>query len=272
MLGAIAGDVLGSIYEGKHSHIKTTDFQLFNDRCHFTDDTVMNIAIADAILDKQFADIGYLNMALLWGARYPHAGWGRAFKRFLFENPQPYHSWGNGAAMRSVPVGWACNTVSDVLREAATTAVFSHNHPEGIKGAQAVALAVFLARKGLDKEAIRQELHDIFDYDLGRTIAQIRPTYTFQVSCQLSVPEALIAFLDATDYESAVRNAISLGGDADTQACIAGGIAEAFYGGVPEEIAQFVKARLPDEFLNVINQFYVSYVTPGRGIVPYIQH
>lgn len=256
MIGAIAGDVIGSIYEGRRSRIKTTDFDLFNTRCHFTDDTVMTIAITDALCTPQR---DYREAALRWGRQYPHAGWGRGFKQWLFENPQPYNSWGNGSAMRVVPVGYAFHTVEDVLREAEATAAFSHNHPEGIKGAQAVALAVFLARTTRDKQVIRQEVAGRFGYDLSRTIEAIRPDYVFQVSCRLSVPEAILAFLDADSYEGAVRNAVSLGGDSDTQACIAGGIAEAFYGEVPAEIVAFTRGRLPDEFLTVMDAFSRMY-------------
>ncbi len=229
MMGAIAGDIVGSVYEAMPC--KRKDFPLFRDDCSFTDDTVLTLAVANAIL----GDGDYQAAVLELGRAWPHAGYGASFFRWLHtDNPGPYNSWGNGAAMRVSPVGFAFDTEEDVLREAARSAAITHDHPEGIKGAQAVALAVWMARTGRDKPAIRHELETRFDYDLGRTLAAIRPEYRFDVSCQGSVPEAVIAFLESDSWEDAVRNAVSLGGDADTQACIAGGIAEAFYGPLDE--------------------------------------
>jgi ADP-ribosylglycohydrolase len=254
MLGAIAGDVIGSVYE--HHRIKTTDFPLFQAHSHFTDDTVLTVAVADAILRQ--ADYGETLKA--FGRRYPDAGYGSSFYNWLMAaQSQPYHSWGNGAAMRVSPVGFACATAERVLAEAERTAAVSHNHPEGIKGAQAAALAVFLARHGASKEAIRADIAARFGYDLHRTVDDIRPGYTFDVSCQGSVPEALIAFLDSTSYEDAVRQAISLGGDSDTLACIAGGVAQAFYREIPAPIVREVRDRLPAEFLQVIDRFEAAY-------------
>jgi len=254
MLGAIAGDVIGSIYE-RH-RIKTEDFPLFQPRCHFTDDSVLTVAIAWAILEG----VDYGVALKTFGRRYPHAGYGKAFKQWLLESEsKPYNSWGNGSAMRVSPIGFAFDDVDTVLLEAQRSAEVSHNHPEGIKGAQATALAIFLARQGKGKEAIRQEIRERFGYDLDRTVAEIRPAYHFDVSCQGTVPEAIIAFLDSKDYEDAIRKAISLGGDSDTLACITGGIAQAFYGSVPAQIVEYVRARLPEDLLLVVDAFNQKY-------------
>ncbi|MBN1260154.1 MAG: ADP-ribosylglycohydrolase family protein [Anaerolineae bacterium] len=258
MLGAIAGDVIGSVYE-RHP-IKTTAFPLFRSRSRFTDDTVLTVAVADAILYGG----DYATVIRTYGRRYPRAGYGGLFQRWLAsDHPEPYNSWGNGSAMRVSPVGYAFATVDEVLREARRTAEITHNHPEGIKGAQAAALAVFLARTGADKETIRAEIGGRFGYDLQRTVAQLRPTYAFDVSCQGSVPEALIAFLDAVDFEDAVRQAVSLGGDSDTLACIAGAIAEAHDAhrgrAIPAPIVRQVRSRLPEDFLHIIDHFHQRY-------------
>ncbi len=250
MLGAIAGDIIGSIFEG-HPH-KSKSFPLFTAHNHYTDDTVLTVAVAEAIL----YGLPYALTLQSWGRRYPHAGYGGRFQHWLQSPmPRPYSSWGNGAAMRVSPVGWAFADSRTVLEEAKATAMVTHNHPEGIKGAQATALAVFRARTKTSKEALREEIEDRFGYDLSRSLDAIRPRYTFDVSCQGSVPESLIAFLESTDYEDAVRNAVSLGGDADTMACIAGAVAEAAYGGVPEHIACVVRGRLPIALGNVVAQF-----------------
>jgi len=254
MIGAIAGDIIGSVFERRP--IKTKDFLLFHPDGHFTDDTVLTVAIADAIL----AGRSYLRSVLEIGRRYPGAGYSRTFSGWLFsENPQPYNSWGNGAAMRVSPVAFAFSTENEVLHEAAETARISHNHSKGIKGAQATALAVFLARTSRDKQQIRQEITDRFGYDLNRSVEEIRPRYSFDVSCQGTVPEAIIAFLDSMSYEDAVRNAISLGGDSDTLACITGGIAEAFYGGVPDDIRQKVRESLTDDLWDIADRFCHKY-------------
>jgi len=250
MMGAIAGDIVGSVYE--HRPIKTTDFPLFGPRSRFTDDSVLTVAVTDAILGGR----SYRDAVLRWGRRYPDAGYGGAFVRWLqADEPMPYHSWGNGSAMRVGPVGWAFDDEDEVLRQAKLSAEITHDHPEGIKGAQATALAVYLARTGADKATIRARIQSQFGYDLARTVESIRPTYRFDVSCQGTVPEALIAFLDADSYEDAVRNAVSLGGDADTLACIAGAVAEAFYGGVPEPIRADVRARLTSDLWAVVEAF-----------------
>ena len=250
MLRASAGDDIGSVYEA--SPDKTTGVALLTPGSRFTDDTVLTVATAAALL----GDGDYAGAYRRCGRVYPNAGYGGSFYRWLLsEDAGPYGSWGNGAAMRVSPVGFALDTVDGVLAEAARSAAVTHDHPEGIKGAQATALAVLLARSGAAKEDIRSEIEGRFGYELTRSLHAFRPNYRFDVSCQGSVPESLIAFLESTDYEGAVRNAISLGGDADTMACIAGGIAEAFYGAVPGQIAREVRSRLPEGFLDVLDRF-----------------
>lgn len=260
MLGAIAGDLIGSVYE--HHPIKT-DFPLFQPRSRFTDDSVLTVAIADAILTGQ----PYQDAVRDWGRCYPRAGYGGSFFQWLFAaDPQPYHRWGNGSAMRVSPVGWAFDSEDEVLRQARRSAEITHDHPEGIQGAQATALAVYLARTGADKATIRARIQSQFGYDLTQTVETIRPGYTFDVSCQGTVPAAPIAFLDAESYEETVRNAVSLGGDSDTPACIAGGIAEAFYGGVPDPIRAEVRARLPPDLWRVAEGFERRYGSSRKNL------
>jgi len=254
MIGAIAGDIIGSVYE--HHQIKSKDFPLFDSRCRFTDDTVLTIAIADAILSSR----PYIESVREIGRRYPGAGYGGAFIQWLHsDNSQPYNSWGNGSAMRVSPVGFAFSSEDEVLRQSEMTAEISHNHPEGIKGAQATALAVFLARTGTGKEQIRSRIAEDFGYDMDRTVDDIRPGYAFDVSCQGTVPEAIIAFLDSDSYEDAVRNAISLGGDSDTLACITGGIAEAFYGDTPKHVQEKVQEYLTPDLWQMTEAFCQKY-------------
>lgn len=256
MLGAIAGDIIGSVYE--FSPIKSEQFPLFQDQSRFTDDTVMTVAVARAILEN--ADYGVSMHSL--GRCYPRAGYGGNFIRWLkAETPRPYGSWGNGSAMRVSPIGLAFDSQERVLVEAWRSAAVTHNHPEGVKGAQATALAVFMAKGGADKKIIRREIENRFGYDLGRTLSEIRPGYRFDVSCQGTVPEALIIFLESTDYEDAVRKAVSLGGDSDTLACITGGIAAAYYGCIPEYIINKTRSLLPEEFLVTIDQFSGRFMT-----------
>ena len=255
MLGAIAGDIIGSVYEWRP--IKTTGFPLFQPGSCFTDDTVLTVAVAQAILTGG----DYAAVLRDVGRRYPNAGYGGTFIQWLHdERMGPYNSWGNGSAMRVSPVGWAYDDPVQLLAAAEASAAVSHNHPEGIKGAQAVALAIYRARTGASKEDIREETAVRFQYDLSRTLDEIRPGYSFDVSCRGSVPEAIIAFLESDDYETAVRLAISLGGDSDTMACIAGAIAEAFYGGVPDTIAHETRQRLPADFLSIIGQFHERFI------------
>jgi ADP-ribosylglycohydrolase len=254
MIGAIFGDIVGSVHE--HARTRTTRFPLFTERSHFTDDTVLTIATAQALLTGEPYDRSYR----AWGRRYRHAGYGRAFRGWLDTNDAPpYNSFGNGSAMRVSPVAYARDTIDDVLDEAERSAVVTHNHVEGIKGAQAVALVVFLARTGVQKSEIRHELGNRFGYDLSRTVERIRPSYEFDVTCQGSVPEALIAFLETDGLTSAVKTAISLGGDADTQAAIAGAASAAFAGGMSEALRVKVRQRLPADMLEVRDAFESRY-------------
>ena len=250
MVGAIVGDVIGSVYEFRQT--KDYNFQLFSPYSTFTDDTVLTIAIADAILNNR----DYGKVLKEYGRRYPHSGYGGAFKLWLLSDDMgPYNSWGNGSAMRVSPVGFAFDHIDQVLKEAEKSSSVTHNHLEGIKGAQATALAIFLARKGKSKLDIREEIVSRFGYELSRTIDEIRPTYQFEVSCQKTVPEAIIAFLDSQDFEDAIRKAVSLGGDSDTLGAITGGIAQAYYKSIPKEISRKVNTLLPEEFLKVIELF-----------------
>ena len=254
MIGAIAGDIIGSVYE--FNPIKTKDFPLFSPHCSFTDDTVLTVAVADAVLNGR----SYFESIRNIGRRYPDAGYGGFFLRWLHsEDSRPYNSWGNGSAMRVSPIGFAFSDEETILREAARTAEITHNHPEGIKGAQATALAIFLARTRSSKDEIRRTIQSRFAYDLDRTVDEIRPSYSFTESCQQTTPEAIIAFLDSTSYEDAIRNAVSLGGDADTLACITGGIAEAFYGEVPSEIRTKVLECVSPDLWEITDKFSTKY-------------
>ena len=255
LFGAIAGDMIGSRHEWK----ACTDpqFVLFSRRSKFTDDSVLTIAVADAILNQR----GYGEAIVDYARRYPKAGYGGYFRRWLKEDGvEPYNSFGNGSAMRVSSVGWAFNSLEEVLLEAERSAAVTHNHPEGVKGAQSVALAIYLARTGVEKEEIRQEIEARFGYDLKRTLNEVRPTYKWDSTCPGSVPESIIAFLESTDFESAVRNAVLLGGDADTMAAISGSIAEAYYGGVPNEMEVEVRRRLEPELLNIVELFASKYL------------
>ena len=266
MLGAIAGDLIGSRFE--HHPTKVVDFALFAPGSRVTDDSVLTCAVADAILHATASGErpDYRAAILAFARRWPHAGYGGNFRRwFRGDDPQPYGSFGNGSAMRASPIGWAWDRVDDVLREAERSAAVSHDHAEGIRGAQSVALGVLLARTGADNATIRSELSGRFGYDFARTVGDIRPGYRFDVTCQGSVPEAILCFLEAQDWEGAVRLAVSLGGDADTQACIAGALAEARWG-VPDTIADEVFARVPHELGTVITAFRTRWTpTPRAG-------
>jgi len=256
MLGAIAGDIIGSPFESRRHNIKTTDFHLFSEWSHFTDDTVLTISVADCILNKK----SYSDSLKDWGLKYPHAGYGRGFKGWLFSNSvEPYNSFGNGSAMRVSPVGFAFDELEIVLNEARKSAEVTHNHPEGIKGAQATASAIFLARQGKEKKEIKNYIEQQFYYDLNRTIDEIRPFYSFDSSCQGTVPEAIISFLESENFEDAIRKAISLGGDSDTLACITGGIAQAFYKDIPEYITDNVRKRLNKDLLDILDEFESRY-------------
>ncbi|MEJ2052361.1 MAG: ADP-ribosylglycohydrolase family protein [Calditrichaceae bacterium] len=254
MFGAIAGDIIGSVYEAEP--IKTKDFTLIHKCCRFTDDTVLTVAVADAILNNK----SYFDSIRRIGRRYPNAGYGGNFIKWLLsDSPKPYNSWGNGSAMRVSPIGFAFSTEDEVLKQARLSAEITHDHPEGIKGAQAAAVAVWLARTGHSKTEIRTRISHEFGYNLNRSIDEIRSSYKFDISCQGTVPEAIIAFLESESYEDAVRNAISLGGDSDTLACITGGIAEGFYGEVPDYILEKIKRLLPQDLLEITVHFYDRY-------------
>ncbi len=254
MIGAIAGDIIGSVYEWRN--IKTTDFELFSPHCRFTDDTVLTVAVADCILSGR----GYAEAFREYGRRYPDAGYGGLFRKWLVSrNPRPYNSFGNGSAMRVSPVGFAYPHLEAVLGEAKRSAGVTHNHPEGIKGAQAVASAAFLARNGKTKEEIQVFIEARFGYNLRRKLDEIRPGYRFDVTCQGSVPEAIIAFLESKDYEDAVRKAVSLGGDSDTIACMTGGIAQAYYKNIPRVIIEKVRRILPAEFVKIADDFNAAF-------------
>lgn len=250
MIGAIAGDIIGSVHEGAGT--KTRDFDLFHRACRFTDDTVLTVAVAHKLLHGG----DYVDYFHDYFHAWPDAGFGGTFFHWAAARDRaPYNSYGNGAAMRVSPVGFARDSLEDVLEEARRSAAVSHDHPEGIRGAQATATAIFLARQNLEKAELRARIVELFGYDLERTLDEIRPHYRFDVSCQGSVPESIIAFLESENYEDAIRNAISLGGDADTMACIAGGIAQAYYGGVPQEIAETALALLDPRLRIVVKEF-----------------
>ena len=254
MIGAIAGDIIGSVFEG--DNIKTTDFPLFSKYSRYTDDTVHTIALADSILNN----INYIDKLKEYTRAYPNAGYGKAFQRWAFsEARDPYNSWGNGAAMRVSPVGFAYSNLDEVLEKAKESAEVTHNHPEGIKGAQSTASSIFLAKNGKTKDEIKLFIETQFGYNLNFTLDEIRPNYRFDVSCQGSVPQAIKAFLESESYEQSIRLAISIGGDSDTIACINGGIAQAFYGGVPEKIKRKIPKFLDDNLNEVVIKFCTKY-------------
>jgi ADP-ribosylglycohydrolase len=258
VIGAIAGDIIGSVHEGAGT--KTKDFPLFDAACQFTDDTVLTVAVAARLLHGG----DYVDLFHDYFHAYPRAGYGGGFIRWAHSrHREPYGSWGNGSAMRVSPVGFAGRSLDEVLAEARRSAEVTHSHPEGIRGAQATAAAVFLARTGRGKAEIKAYVEREFGYGLGDRLDRIREGYRFDTSCQGSVPQSILAFLESESYEDAVRNAISLGGDADTMACIAGGIAEAFYGGVPGVVRARAMALLDDPLRVVVDEFAGRYAS-GR--------
>lgn len=259
MYGAILGDMIGAPFEFDRGD-KTKDFPLFCENSQFTDDTIMTIAVAEALMDTLGKDDDAIRAALVrsmqkWGHRYPHAGYGVRFDGWLYvTDPQPYNSFGNGSAMRVCPVGWLFDNLEETRRVARLTAEVTHNHPEGIKGAEATASAIFMARNHASKGQIKAFIEQEFHYDLSRTCDEIRPDYHHVESCQETVPEAITAFLEGTDFEDVIRTAVSLGGDCDTLTCIAGSIAEAFYS-VPEEMVRTCRQRLSEDILQVVDRF-----------------
>ena len=258
MIGAILGDMIGAPYEFDRSP-KTKDFPLFGHGSMYTDDSVMTIAVAEALMDTIGKNDDEIKAALVasmqkWGRRYPDAGYGGMFYQWLRKkNPAPYGSFGNGSAMRVSSAGWLYDTLEETRHMARLTAEVTHNHPEGIKGAEAVASAVFMARNGSSKDEIREYIVSEFGYDLTRTCDEIRPGYHHVETCQQTVPEAFAAFLEGTDFEDVIRTAVSLGGDCDTLTCIAGGMAEAMYG-VPDEMAAECRRRLPEDMIEVLDR------------------
>ena len=259
MYGALLGDMIGAPYEFDRGN-KTKDFEMFCRDAVFTDDSVMTVAVAEALMDAEGQPEEAVKSALVksmqkWGKRYPGAGYGGRFSQWLRNpNPRPYGSFGNGSAMRVSAVGWLYGTLEETRRYARWTAEVTHNHSEGIKGAEAVASAIFLARSGSSRKEIREYIVKEFVYDLSRTCDEIRTEYVHVESCQETVPEAVTAFLEGRDFEDVIRTAVSLGGDSDTLTCIAGSIAEAFYG-VPEEMTAECRERLPKDMLAVVDRF-----------------
>lgn len=254
MLGAIAGDIIGSVHE--FIATKTVEFELFVPDSRFTDDSVLAVAVADCLLNGK----NYVDAFHEYFAAYPNAGYGFRFFHWAAKGERdPYNSYGNGSAMRVPAVAYAFGTLDGVLDEAARSAECTHNHPEGIKGAQATAAAIFMARRGATKPKIKASLEKMFGYNLSESLDDIRPGYEFNETCQATVPQAVIAFLESTSYEDSVRKAISLGGDADTLACITGGIAEAHYGGVPPHIAKPAMAALDDRLRGIVTAFRARY-------------
>ena len=271
MYGALLGDMIGAPYEFDRGD-KTKDFPLFCKYSHFTDDSIMTIAVAEALLDFRFREdedikAGLVESMRKWGKKYPNAGYGRKFYHWLHaRHPEPYGSYGNGSAMRVSSAGWLFDTLAETRHMARLTAEVTHNHPEGIKGAEATASAIFLARTGHSKDEIRDYIVREFGYDLSRTCDQIRPGYYHNESCQKTVPEAITAFLEGTDFEDVIRTAVSLGGDCDTLTCIAGSIAEAFYG-VPAILEAECRSRLPEDMLFILGRFDIAR-EHGHDVIP----
>ncbi|GMO42967.1 MAG: ADP-ribosylglycohydrolase family protein [Treponemataceae bacterium] len=268
MYGALAGDICGSIYEWHNRKTETPEeIDLFDSRCHFTDDSVLTAGVADALLSGGDYKAGILN----WARKYPRSGFGGSFKKwFRDENPQPYNSLGNGSAMRANPVGWAFDTLEETLDEAKKSAEVTHNHPEGIKGAQATAAAIFLARNGTTKAEIKEYVEKEFAYDLSADLGELRKTYRFDVICRGTVPPAIMAFLASNDFAHALQTAISLGGDTDTLACITGSIAEAFYKEIPAKLVGFIEGKIPHDMKRVIKRFHEKYLQ-GFGLDYYVK-
>lgn len=263
MYGAIIGDIVGSPYEFDRGD-KSKNFELFGTENRFTDDTVMTIAIGEALYEAgKYAPVDVIHKTVInsmkkWGYKYPYAGYGARFICWLtMENAKAYNSYGNGSAMRVSAAGWLYDSLERTREVAKATAEVTHNHPEGIKGAEATATAIFMARTGSSKDEIKEYIIREFHYDLSRTCDEIRPGYCHLESCQKTVPEAITAFLEGEDFEDVIRTAVSLGGDCDTLTAIAGSIAEAYYG-IPSFIKESAIRRLPSEILEVINQFEKS--------------
>ena len=263
IIGAIIGDIVGSRFE--FNNYRSTDFEFLNDKCFFTDDSVMTIAVADWVTKKSQTDRHLALYLREWGRKYPNRGYGGMFLRWLLskELSSPYNSFGNGSAMRVSPCGFYAQSLDEALFLAKQSAEVTHNHPEGIKGAQSVAAAIYLAKTGSTKAIIKEYIENNFGYDLSRTCDEIRRVYKFNETCQETCPEAIIAFLESHDYESAIRLGISLGGDSDTIGAITGGIAAAYYG-IPDSIIDEVKRFIPNEFIDIVEKFENSMNTEKR--------
>ena len=263
IIGAIIGDIVGSRFE--FNNYRSTDFEFLNDKCFFTDDSVMTIAVADWVTKKSQTDRHLALYLREWGRKYPNRGYGGMFLRWLLskELSSPYNSFGNGSAMRVSPCGFYAQSLDEALFLAKQSAEVTHNHPEGIKGAQSVAAAIYLAKTGSTKAIIKEYIENNFGYDLSRTCDEIRRVYKFNETCQETCPEAIIAFLESHDYESAIRLGISIGGDSDTIGAITGGIASAYYG-IPDSIIEEVKRFIPFEFIDIVEKFENSMNTEKR--------
>lgn len=250
IIGAIVGDVIGSVYE--HNNVNNYDFLLFSENSRITDDSILTVATMEALLNNN----NFVDSYQKYGRLYPNRDYGANFSTWIYkENPLPYNSYGNGSAMRVSPIGWFFDNLSIVLDIAYKSAIVSHDHPEGIKGAQAIASCVFLARNKTPKPAIKTFVETKFGYNLNKTVSSIKENYSFDVSCQGSVPESIVCFIESTDFESAIRNAIYIGGDSDTIASITASISEAFYGFIPKEIYDSTLDRIPEQLISVVNEF-----------------
>ena len=262
MLGAIIGDIVGSRFE--FNNIKTKQFELFAPRCFATDDSIMTLAVAKALLDSKadHSDLGACAVRAMQeiGRPYPHCGYGGRFIEWIYtDNPQPYNSFGNGAAMRVSPCGFAATSLEEAKALSRAVTEVSHNHPEGIKGAEATTVAIFMARKGCSIQEIRDEI-DRHYYPMDFTLGGIRDSYTFNETCQRTVPQALMAFFESTDFEDAIRNAISIGGDSDTLAAITGGVAQAFYG-IPDNLREMAIGYLDQRMKPILTAFEAAFMT-----------
>lgn len=274
MLGAILGDIIGSPYEFDENNIKTTDFPLFGSNSRYTDDTIMTLAVAEGLIngygDKEKTKAEIVKSMRALGRRYPYAGYGARFNHWLHQDkPEPYNSFGNGSAMRVSSVAWLYNNIRDIEEFAEISARVTHNHPEGIKGAEATAAAIFLARQGTDKDKIKKYIEDKYEYRLNRTCDEIRPYYHHVESCQETVPEAITAFLEGNSFEEVIRLAVSLGGDSDTLAAIAGSIAEAYYP-IPEDLRTRAVSMLDDDLKSILHRYrkFLKEIKPQVYIQP----
>jgi ADP-ribosylglycohydrolase len=279
MYGAVIGDICGSIYEWNNRKTdKPEEIELINPDCFFTDDTVLTCAIAEAAMTQ---NKNYKESVYKWANKYYNAGYGGSFKKWILnENPQPYNSWGNGSAMRVSAIGWTTTSLSNTLFQAECSAQFTHNHPEGIKGAQAVAVAIYMALRNsknlsdnktlhiYSKEGIKDYIERTFGYNLSQTLDEIRPDYKFKESCQGTVPQAIIAFLESRDFVHAIQLAISIGGDTDTLACITGSIAEAYYREIPTELIKFAYEKVTDEMKDLLTQFCHKFSGTDKHAFP----